>query len=136
VPPPTAPPIQWQPRDRPLGSPAAPVSEPIQAYQPFYPPQVVVVQGPPTSGVAVTALILGIIGALLAWCPVAGAVIGFLAATIGFQGMRETKTGARGGRGMAVAGVVLGCLVAVPWIIFFGLGLIGHALDGGSGTGP
>ncbi len=88
------------------------------SYQPP-PPQIVYQQPlpPPTNAMAVTSLILGIIGGLIGiWSPfpifgiIAGAVAFFpalLAIIFGHSGLRRAKfTGA--GRGVALTGLVFG----------------------------
>lgn len=85
---------------------------------PYGPPPVV--QLPPTSAVAVIALVFGIIGALGGWCmlgiPCAIAIL------CGHLGLRETRDGRASGRGVAIAALVLGYLFVVPWaaVAFFG----------------
>jgi hypothetical protein len=71
--------------------------------------------------VAVAALVLGIIGFFGNVCSCG--VPSVVAIVLGHIGMAQTKSGAVGGRGMAVAGLVLGYIVFVPVIIiivFFG----------------
>lgn len=72
---------------------------------PYGPPQPFVV---PTSGIAVAALIMGLIsvfgGFFLVIPQVAAIILGHVAA-------RETKDGRRGGHGMAVAALITGYLV-------------------------
>lgn len=84
---------------------------PQYAYQPP-----IVVAVPPTSGVATASLVLGILGILGGWClfglPCIAAVI------LGHLGMAATRDGRRGGRGQAVAGLILGYVCVVPMIIF------------------
>ena len=88
--------------------------------QPGYPyalPQVVVAQNPPTSGVSTASMVIGIIGALGGWCMLG--IPCLIAIVLGHVGMSETKDGSRGGRGMAVTGLILGYLFIVPWAVFF-----------------
>ncbi len=99
------------------------------------PPQVQVVYTPQparTSGMAVTSLVLGILsimgGAIIFLPPIFGVIFGHLA-----LGQCRRDPGL-GGRGMAIAGLVLGYLtlaIWLLWILFFGglvaLGLFGAA---------
>ncbi len=81
----------------------------------------------PTSGWATAALVLGLIGALGGWCMLGiPCLIGVIA---GHIGLKETATGEKGGRGMAVAGLILGYLFVVPWALFFFLGGIGGVME-------
>jgi len=51
---------------------------------------------------------------------VVGFILAFLVSPVGLglsiAAMRETKTGARGGHGLAVAGTVIGALGSVLWL--------------------
>lgn len=93
---------------------------PAQQVQP-YPQQPMVVMAPatPTSGTAVFALVAGL-GSFVT-CGLSGV----LAIIFGHAAMKETKTGRRGGHGMAVAGLVLGYVTAIPWLLFFVMMLLG-----------
>ncbi|BEL04695.1 hypothetical protein Q0Z83_028860 [Actinoplanes sichuanensis] len=84
----------------------------------------------PTSGWATAALVLGIVGILTGWC-LAG--IPSLAAIItGHIGLAETNTGTRGGRGLAVAGLILGYLAVIPGAALFFLTVVGSLTGAGS----
>jgi uncharacterized protein DUF4190 len=96
-------------------------------------PQVVVVQTPPSSGYAVTALVLGILG-LVSGCCTFG-IFSSLAVVFGHAGLVDTRDGRKSGRGMAQAGLVMGYVVAAPAIalsvmVVFGSGI--GALTGGT----
>lgn len=96
----------------------------LQPPQGPLPPQMYVTP-PPTSGTATAAMIMGVIGVLGGWC-----MFGlpcFIAVLLGHAAMKETKTGARGGHGMAVAGLILGYPFAVMWAIL-GITGIGGAI--------
>lgn len=58
-----------------------------------------------TSGMAVASLVTGLLG------------IGLLALVFGVVGFRETEHGQRAGKGMAVAGIVLGVVECVLWFL-------------------
>ncbi|MDT0532303.1 DUF4190 domain-containing protein [Micromonospora sp. DSM 115977] len=86
-------------------------------------------QVPPASGVAVASMVLGILGVLGGWCLFGLPCL--LAVILGHVGLHETRDNTKSGRGMAVAGLVLGYVFVVPMIlltimVFFG-GLIGAA---------
>ena len=83
---------------------------PPYQYQPVY-----VAAPPPTSGLAVTSLVMGIIGLLGGWC--AFGIPCILAVILGHMATPATRSGERGGHGMAVAGLVLGYLFVIPAIV-------------------
>jgi hypothetical protein len=96
------------------GAGQQPIGQQQYAQQPY--------GGPPvqqSNGLAVTGLVLGIIGVLFGFIPFIGVfmaiLLGVLAAIFGGVGLSRSKLPARGGRGMAIAGLVLG-------IIAIGLG--------------
>ncbi|MEV0805040.1 DUF4190 domain-containing protein [Micromonospora sp. NPDC050200] len=94
---------------------------------PYPPPLLIAV--PPASGAATAAMVLGIVGVLGGWCVFGLPCI--LAVILGHVGLHETRNGLKSGRGMAVAGLVLGYVfvapaVAVTLMVFFG-GVIGAA---------
>lgn len=79
----------------------------------------------PTSGMAVASLVLGIIGVVGGWCTFAVPCI--LATVFGYVGMKHTRGGARGGRGMAIAGLVLGLIplgIIALILILGGIGVL------------
>ncbi|MGW3606530.1 DUF4190 domain-containing protein [Micromonospora sp. NPDC005161] len=113
--------------------PALPASAPPASPGPYppigYPPAHIVVHGPPTSGLAVTSLVFGILGVLGGWCLFGLPCL--LAVVLGHVGLHDTRNNSKSGRGMAVAGLVLGYVFVAPMImltmmVFFG-GLIGAA---------
>jgi hypothetical protein len=66
-----------------------------------------------TSGAAIGSLICGILGCV-PW------VTGLLAIVLGIVGIKNTKDPLTRGRGLAVAGLVLGCVSVVLWTLFGG----------------
>ncbi|SCG76571.1 DUF4190 domain-containing protein [Micromonospora coxensis] len=110
--------------------PTRPLPVPAVAYPPLppYPPPVLVAVAP-TSGTATAALVLGILGVLGGWCLFGLPCL--LAVVLGHVGLHETRDGRRSGRGMAVAGLVLGYVFVAPMVlftvmVFFG-GVVGAA---------
>jgi hypothetical protein len=105
------PPPPGDPQDQPGG------------YQPggYYPPQGQggYYQQPQQrgSGMAITALILGIIALLSCWTIIGGIVFGLVAIVLGFVASRRAKRGEAGGRGMAITGIVLGLLGLVLSVV-------------------
>lgn len=93
---------------------------------PMYQPMMVGHIGMPTSGWAVASMVLGIIGLVLLPCAFgAFGIPSLLAVIFGHLGLAETKRGAKGGYGMAVAGLVLGYLFIGPAILIAVLGGVG-----------
>jgi Domain of unknown function (DUF4190) len=80
---------------------------PQYGYGPGYP------SGPPQSGLAVAALVCGILGFFTAGLASIGAVI------CGHLAWSDTSTGRQAGHGMAVAGLVLGYIPIVGWVLFW-----------------
>lgn len=66
-------------------------------------------QQPTTSGMAIASLVCSLAGILICGIP---AVLGVI---FGFIGLSQTKDGARNGRGMAIAGLVVGIVVVLLW---------------------
>lgn len=98
---------------------------PMMTPQPYQP--VVIAKAMPTSGWAIAALIFGIFSVLAGWCTFA---IPSVAAVIcGHAGLRDTNGGVKSGRGMAIAGLILG----YPLVALIGIGLVTGTL--GSLTG-
>ena len=66
----------------------------------------------PSSTVAVWALVTGVVGVVFGWClfglPCVAAVV------LGHVGLNQTRNDVRTGRGMAVAGLVLGYVALAP----------------------
>jgi predicted Zn finger-like uncharacterized protein/prepilin-type processing-associated H-X9-DG protein len=97
---------------------SAPYAQPPPGYAPQYPPPGYGYPpyphpSGPTSGWATAALIFGILGFCL---PIIGSLLGIIFGIVGISKTRESRAG---GRGMAVAGLVLGIvtLLAAPiWI--------------------
>jgi hypothetical protein len=84
--------------------PAPPASgQPYSGYPPQpQPPQ-------PNSGLAVASLVLGLVGLVFSWFTFG--IPSLLALIFGIVGIRQTGPGKRAGRGMAVAGTVLGGVI-------------------------
>lgn len=85
----------------------------------------------PSSNVAVWALVTGCVGVLAGWCllgiPCVAAVI------LGHVGVAQTKDDRMTGRGMAVAGLVLGYVSLIPAVVLF-FWLVAGGLMGGAGA--
>ena len=80
--------------------------------EPQHPPTIQqVYQKTRTSGLAVASLVLGIIGLLFSPLSVLAIIFGGVAIS------QTGKDPTLGGRGMAIAGLVLGIIIAAGWII-------------------
>ena len=88
----------------------------------------------PTSGLAIAGLVLGILAILGAFIPLLNiltapfAIIGLILAIIGFLGINKGKYA---GRGIAIAGIVLG---AVALVVTVGMYACAGAIAGSSGA--
>lgn len=88
-------------------------------------PQPMLVVKPPPSGTAIASLIFGIMGILGGWC-LAG-IPCVIAVLCGHAGLADTRNNAKSGRGMAIAGLIMGYLSVIPAVLFFvtfGVGLL------------
>jgi hypothetical protein len=107
-----------------------PQSYPAQGYpQPGYPPPIIYQQvqaKSPTNGLAIASMVLGII-----WVWWVGSI---LAVIFGHVALRQIARDGKQGRGMAIAGLVLGYVGVATLAIFIAL-LIAGAASGGSGSG-
>lgn len=81
--------------------------------------QAIIVRAAPTNSLAVVSLVSGI----LAWvlCPFVGAVV---AVITGHVARSQIRTTGEAGGGMAVAGLVLGYVHLVTWVVGFFLWLV------------
>ncbi|MFI7004084.1 DUF4190 domain-containing protein [Nocardia sp. NPDC050175] len=81
--------------------------------------------GPPTywqespkgKGLAITALVLGILALLSFWTLVGGYLFGAFAVIFGIVALVKTRSGRAGGGGMAIAGLILGALGLIGAIV-------------------
>ena len=69
-----------------------------------------------SNGMAVAALVLGIIGLVLFWVPLLGMVLAILAIIFGGVGMSRANQGASG-KGLAIAGLVLGIVAIAIYVL-------------------
>jgi hypothetical protein len=100
--------------------------QPYDALQQFYAPPLT----RPTSGLATASMVLGIIGLLVGWCSFG--IPSIVAVFLGHSALKETKTGVRGGHGMAIAGLILGYIVTVPaavFTVFLIIGAVGNGVS-------
>lgn len=83
-------------------------------------------ESPQRKGMAITAMIFGILAVLTFWTVFVGVVCGLVALVLGAIAMMKARRGSTGGFGMALTGVITGliaiigsCVVgAVIWVFF------------------
>jgi hypothetical protein len=89
-----------------------------------------------SDGMAVTAMILGLLAVAISWIPflgLLGAVAGVVAIVLGPIAMKRIKRSGRGGRGMAITGLVTGIVSVVLAIV---MTVFAFTLFRGIGWGP
>ena len=135
APPPAPPPAQSPPPAAPAPPPSPPPSYGQQTTGYGYQ------TGPKTNGLAIASLVLGIAGLVFYACGVASV----LALVFGYmsRGQIDRDPQNQGGRGMAIAGIIMGWIGAAIFVIFWvviiiiaattdnnnsSMSLIGHAL--------
>jgi hypothetical protein len=96
---PPPPPSAAGPYQPPITSPSAPV--------------------PQTNGPAVASLVIGIIGLITGFFPGFGLILGIIAIVLAVMGLRRASESNGNGRGMAVAGLVLGIIAAIFGLLAF-----------------
>lgn len=104
------------------GGQAPPPQQSVSPY-PYY------AQAPlvrPTSGLAVAALICGLVGLV----PCFFAMPSIAAIILGHLALRETANGVRPGHGQAVAGLILGYVVAGLGLLYIVLMIVGVGIGG------
>lgn len=99
-PPPAAPPPSFS--QYPNANPYA--YDPYAQYAPARPPG--------TNGKAIGSLVTSLVGMLFCGLP---AIVGVI---LGFMAMRETKQTGQEGYGLALAGVIVGALAMVGWLLY------------------
>lgn len=109
------------PYQRPSGENPGGYPPPPGGYPPppgDYPPgQSAWQQQPKGKGLAITALVFGIIALILCWTVVVGIVAGLIAVIVGIIAWVKARRGTAGGGGMAIAGLVLGLLGLIAAIV-------------------
>ncbi|MGK8521279.1 DUF4190 domain-containing protein [Nocardia asteroides] len=79
-------------------------------------------ESPKGRGLAITALVLGVLALLFFWTVIGGYLFGILAVILGIVAVFKARAGTAGGMGLAIAGVVLGVLGIVGAVLFTILG--------------
>ena len=78
---------------------------------------------PLSKGVAIAALVFGVIAFLLGLLPFVASVFAVVAVILGIVALRKVAKGTGAGRGLAIAGIVLGTLALlfnILWSVFIG----------------
>lgn len=122
---PQYPPQQFQ---QPTGQPVYP-AQPVYQQQPMYQAvNVYVPVAPQSTGLAITAMVLGIIS-LVAWCiPIFAILLAVLAIIFGCCGLKQHK-------GMAWTGIICGGIHFVFWVGLFLLVTLGVLGAGAAASG-
>jgi predicted PurR-regulated permease PerM len=94
--------------------------------QPYQPQQ------PLGSGMAIAALVVGVLALVTFWTFVGGIVLGLVAIVLGVLALRRVRQGRAAGRGMAITGVVLGTLGLLLSLAFIALTVWVFNSSGGS----
>jgi hypothetical protein len=109
------------PTNRPE-TPPPPPSQPPGAGYPSPPPMPYAYQAPapiaPRNGLGIAALVLAIVGLVMCWTVVGGAILGIAAVVMGFMARGRVKRGEADNGGVALAGVVLGFLSILAGLVF------------------
>jgi hypothetical protein len=75
-----------------------------------------------TAGVAIAALILGILTIVIGWIPVLGQGLGIAAIVCGIIGINKANNEKMAGKGIAIAGIVLGVIgLLISLIVLIGI---------------
>lgn len=78
---------------------------------------------PAGKGMAITALVLGILALLFGWTVIGGFLLGLPALVLGLVAASRAKKGRAAGRGMAITGAVLGVLGMIFAGVMIALGV-------------
>ncbi len=76
-----------------------------------------------SSGLAIAALVCGVLALLSSWTVIGGILLGIVAVVLGFVALSKIKRGLAAGRGMAITGIVTGVLGAVLAIALIAVGV-------------
>ncbi len=109
----------YDPNQPPYGNqPPPPPPPPPGGYDPSAPGGYGQPSQPATNGLAITSLVLGILG-LLGLCFCFGGILSPVALVLGHLGKKKAdqSNGAIGGRGMAKAGFILGIIGTILFVI-------------------
>lgn len=77
--------------------------------------------GPLPRGLAIAALILGILALLSFWVPFLGAVLALVGLILAIVALRKISRGTAGGRGLAIAGLITSILALIGGVLISAL---------------
>ncbi|KZM68058.1 DUF4190 domain-containing protein [Nocardia terpenica] len=97
---------------------------PGQPGQPYW-------QEPQSRGLAITALVLGILALLSCWTVFGGIIFGLLALIFGIIATVKSRRGTAAGGGMAITGLILGLLGLIAAIVLVAIGVTFFVNNGG-----
>ena len=75
------------------------------------------------AGLAISALVLGVLALVLSWTIVGGVLLGLIAIVLGVIASGRARRGVAAGRGMAITGIVLGIVGLLIAIALIAIGL-------------
>ena len=78
---------------------------------------------PGSSGFAVTSLVTGIVGLVFSWVPILDLVLAVIAIVFGSLAWYLTDRGRASGKGMGIAGLVMGIVTVAIFGILLGIGV-------------
>ena len=76
-----------------------------------------------SSGLAIAALVCGVLALLSSWTVIGGILLGAVAVILGFVALARVKRGLAAGRGLAIAGIITGILGTVLAIALIAVGV-------------
>ena len=76
-----------------------------------------------SSGLAIAALVCGVLALLSSWTVIGGILLGIIAVVLGFVALSRAKRGLAAGRGMAITGIVTGVLGAILAVALIAVGV-------------
>ena len=75
------------------------------------------VQAPPTNALAITSFVMGIVAIVLCWIPVFDLVLSVPAFILGILGLSKANQTGGSGKGLAIAGLVLGAIATAATLL-------------------
>ena len=128
-----------QPQQPGYGQPSPPpqygAAPQLPPAAPGYPPQYGMPGAQPKNGLGTAGLVTGIIGLVLAWCGIVGIVLAVLGIVFGGVGLARANRGEATNKGMAMTGVVLGCIaLGLNILIWVWWGAVGMGTLGSTST--
>ncbi|SCC80451.1 protein of unknown function [Bifidobacterium commune] len=124
------PPMSEMPQQVPMGDeqPQAPMNGMPQAPMGAMPQQPMVMT-PTRSGMAIAALVLGIVAIVMFWIPFIGVICGIAAIVTGVMSMRKINAGNLSGKNMAITGLVTGIVgLVISAIVLVGAFSMGKSI--------